>query len=234
MKAESFLLEMRGSTLPDQQISPADGFWSLFQGPDQIRIDGLRLVQLNALVRSFSLAGLEDWFVWYEGAKDWSPLPDLVEFINNAGQLQNLPPIPVKPMTEAYEEDTQPAIPIAKAAPHGEKTQTQTKTITRSLTRDGRILPRFQMRIPATVDFKGKVIRTETIDISLAGMKIKDPVPFPTDAIVIVTLNHNQTELVMRCRVVDSPNGVAKQRLIIETCHRMDLLRKWVLGKNPG
>lgn len=222
--------------MADPHIPPSEGFWSLFQGPDQIRIDGLRLVQLNALVRSFSLAGLEDWFVWYEGAKDWSPLPDLVEFINNAGQLQNLPPIPVKPMKEAYEEDTQPAIPVAPAAAAApaEKTQTASRTITRSLTRDGRVLPRFQMRIPAIVDYKGKIVRTETIDISLAGMKIKDPVPFPTDAIVIVTLSHNQTELVMRCRVVDSPNGVAKQRLIIETCHRMDLLRKWVLGKNPA
>lgn len=193
-------------------------------------------MQLNAIVRSFSLAGLEPWFVWYEGAKDWAPLPELVEFINNAGQLQNLPPIPVKPMVEAFEEDTQPAIPISKAAVEKTVTQTasQTKTITRSLTRDGRILPRFQMRIAATVDYKGKIVQTETIDISLAGMKIKDPVPFPTDAIVIVTLNHHQTELVMRCRVVDSPNGVAKQRLIIETCHRMDLLRKWVLGQKPA
>ncbi len=218
--------------MTEVQLSPAEGFWSLFQGHDQIRIDGLRLIQVNALVRSFSLSGLENWFVWYEGAKDWSPLPELVEFINNAGQLQNLPPIPVKSSAkDIHEEETQPHLKIGSA---NKAEKTQTKTITRSLTRDGRILPRFQMKIAAIVDHKGKIVRTETIDISLAGMKIKDPVPFPTDAIVIVTLNHQNTELAMRCRIVDSPSGVAQQRLIIETCHRMDLLRRWILSQYPG
>lgn len=186
----------------------ADGFWSLFQGTDQIRIDGLRLVQVHALTRAFSATGLEDWFAWHEGAKDWAPLADMVSVINGAGKLFNLPPVPPK---------------IGQPQ----------ETITRSLARDGRLIPRFKMNLEALVDYKGKVIKSQTVDISLGGMKIKDPLPFPANAIVLVTLINGRAELAMRCRLVESANTPARHRLLIETCHRMDLLRRWILKAEP-
>lgn len=202
--------------MPGASAPPLDVFWSLYQSQDQVRIDGLRLVQVHTLLRSFSYEDLDHWFAWFEGSPDWVPLSELTELLNASGHIYQLPPIPPRPPRNPNELDL--------------RTE---KTITRNLMRDGRVIPRFQMSIDATVDYKGKLVRTQTVDISLAGMKIKDPLPFPTDSIVIVTLNHRHLELVMRCRIVDA-EPAPKHRLMIEKCHRMDLLRAWIVAREKS
>lgn len=212
--------------------SAADSFWSLFQATDHVRIDGLRINQVHALLRSFSTTGFEPWFAWYESADDWAPLSQMVELINKSGSEQGLPPIATKPsandktITYILNDQTQTNTPNTVPSPSA--------AITRSVSHDGRVIPRFKLVMSAVVDYRGKLVRSETVDVSLGGMRIKDPLPFPSQAIVIVTLTHQNIELVMRCRLVDSANAGPKHRLLIETCHRMDLLRKWIVGLPPA
>lgn len=240
--------------MSEEKNAPDEIYWSLFQTKEQIRLDGLRLEQVQSVARSLSVSGIKPWFVWYEGISDWQPLELFLPEISRLAVELGFAPIQLpeaevvlvpgpekiveKVITKIVEKVVEKIVEVAPkpvAKPTAKSvlpSDENEKTITRILSEDGRLIPRMQMKLKATVDYRGKLLSTETVDISLGGMKLKETLPFPTAASVIVTLSNGKSELAMKCRVIDPPSTKQKHRLLIETCHRMDLLRQWITPKN--
>ncbi len=87
---------------------------------------------------------------------------------------------------------------------------------------------RFQVPIKVFLHIEGGVIKNETADVSLGGMRLKNPVLKEAKGSFDVTMLHQGTELALRCRLVASEGEVPKCRLFIEKCNRIEILRSWI------
>jgi hypothetical protein len=220
-----------------------DCFWSLYNTADEVRVDGLRTVQMKALLRGLSPLALSEWLVWQEGTQEWRKATDLNEIIekSSADGKISAPIAPVSienattfattvdlsdPKTKGsalknagVEISAAPA-PTALGPKPGDENPAPSRN---------RLHRRFLLNVKAFVTFQGRVFPNETLDVSVAGMKLKTALPAEITGSFSVSLVKDTQELTLRCCVVKSETGPKKSRLLIESCNRMDVLRTWIL-----
>ncbi len=247
-----------------------DCFWSLYYTTDQIRIDGLRTIQMQGLLSCLNKNGLDEYMIWQEGTDDWVSASSLYEQILEASKLYLMPPMPPEfaadesaslsqapidhdrqilhktgeaaridaeevanlagvqqrqPIESAPVED--PAQPSTEGAP-AQETPTNINPRT-----DIRMSPRFMISFKVFITYNGRVMKNETVNVSVGGMKLKTPLDIDAKGSVEVMLMHDGKELNMRCKILkDEGAASGASRLFIEKCNRMDILRTWILSGN--
>ncbi|MES2856629.1 MAG: PilZ domain-containing protein, partial [Bdellovibrionota bacterium] len=98
---------------------------------------------------------------------------------------------------------------------------------------DVRMSPRFLIAFKAFITYEGRVMKNETLNVSVGGMKLKNPLDRDAEGTVEVLLMHNNQELNMTCKILkDEGSAVGASRLLIEKCNRLDILRNWILSGN--
>ncbi len=88
---------------------------------------------------------------------------------------------------------------------------------------------RFQVPIKVFLHIDGSVIKNETADVSLGGMKLKNAISKEPKGSFDVTMLHQGTELALRCRLLANEGELPKSRLFIEKCNRIEILRSWIV-----
>jgi PilZ domain len=88
---------------------------------------------------------------------------------------------------------------------------------------------RIQLPIKVFLHIDGSVIKNETVDVSLGGMKLKNPIGKEPKSSFDVTMLHQGVELALRCRLLTNEEEPLKSRLFIEKCNRIEILRSWII-----
>jgi hypothetical protein len=235
-----------------------DCFWSLYNTTEQVRIDGLRTIQLQGILVCLNRKNLDEYMVWQEGTDDWVPAGSIYDRVLEASQLFNMPPNPPEIQAEqAAGFSSEPSDPdrqilhkltgtATSVTPETEEPQVapppvpespdEKHTVEKKKT-DVRMSPRFMIAFKVFLTYNGRVMKNETLNISVGGMKLKKPLDVDATGSVEVMLMHNGNELNMQCKILkdEGPNvdpTIGATRLFIEKCNRMDILRAWILGGN--
>lgn len=88
---------------------------------------------------------------------------------------------------------------------------------------------RVHVPIKLFLHIEGSVVKNETSDVSMGGMKLKVPLTKEPKTSFDVTMLHQGTELALRCRLVANEGELPKSRLLIEKCNRIEILRSWIV-----
>ena len=201
------------------------------------------------MLKSFSSASFSNWLIWQEGWVDWQELESVVDSLfpgvrektderpqfssvpttqPNSGVIaeqspltyanyRKNPEVPQPPPDEIIEQS--PAL-VEAPMPNSSSPLKQ---------QERRANSRIQLPIKVFLHIDGSVIKNETIDISLGGMKLKTPIAKAPKTSFDVTMLHQGTELALRCRLLTNDGEPTKSRLFIEKCNRIEILRSWIV-----
>lgn len=209
-----------------------DCFWSLYNSAEEVRIDGLRTIQIQALLRCLTRTSLDEWMLWQEGTDYWRPASEVHAELQKTSGLFNVPPRP-PPVGQskaekvehirkiAYEEDPESQSQISLISPANPREQNAM---------DKRINPRFILRLGVQITIGGKLHTNETINISMGGIKLKQPLPEGTKGVLDVKIVNGPHEMVLRCRTLQAKNEEQVTRLLIEGIPKPDVFRAWILA----
>jgi hypothetical protein len=199
-----------------------DCFWSVYNADDEVRIDGLRTVQVQSLLKTLSgpSGGIDAWLVWQEGTEEWKPAKVVHSTLVKETTLKKMPPIPpaVKGPNKLTEETA-----IFKSNSIDELTAGDSDL-------DSRMSPRFLRKLGVTVLLNGQTLANETVNVSVTGLKLKHPLPKDAPSIVNLKLHRDGHTLELICRRLRQGNERSLDRLMIESCTKADVLRSWILG----
>ena len=236
----------------------SDSLWSIYNRAEEVRVDGLHAFQLKWLLKSFSADAFSNWLIWQEGWVDWQDLEAVVEslFPGVREQVQERPrqnSLPKmqpnsgviaeqSPLTyaqydlKATTEHTSPH-PEVPQNPEASVVETSLKLVDAPMPvasaplkkEERRTNSRFQVPIKLFLNIDGSVIKNETTDISMGGMRLKTPLAKEPKGSFDVTMLHQGTELALRCRLLCNEGELPKSRLMIEKCNRIEILRTWIV-----
>jgi hypothetical protein len=264
-----------------------DCYWSLYHTTEQLRIDGLRTIQLQGLLYLFAKKSLQEYMVWQEGTDEWVSAESIQQRLQEASRLISIAPAPpefeaefsqsfstaeidlnrnILTKTSGAREITKPAVPVeavlkpTESSPeaavakelgaHAEAFQAVADAAATSPTSanpqaatsdangkpaEARTSPRFLIAFQIFLTYNGRVLKNETINISVGGMRLKKPLDVDAEGSVEVTMLNQGKELNMQCKILKDEGApgsapVGASRLFIEKCNRMDILRAWILA----
>lgn len=209
-----------------------DCFWSLYNSAEEVRIDGLRTIQIQALLKCLTRTSLDEWMLWQEGTDYWRPAAEVHNELQKTANLFTAPPRPPplggKPQKAeqqkklSYEEDPDAESQISLVT--GESPREQSNAM------DKRLNPRFILRLKIQIMIGGRVHSNETINISLGGIKLKSPLPEGTKGQLDVKVINGMHEMVLRCRTLQGKGEEQVTRLLIEAVPKPDVFRSWILA----
>lgn len=238
-----------------RSLSVSESLWSIHNRAEEVRIDGLHAFQLKSMLKSFSSASFSNWLIWQEGWVDWQELELVVDSLfpgvreklsavpsmqPNSGVIaeqspltyasyefhsfettltpvQKNPEVPIAPSTEMIEESlalVEAPMPVISAPVKQEERRANN---------------RFAVPIKVFLHIDGSVLKNETVDVSLGGMRLKNAVGKVPKGSFDVTMLHQGTELALRCRLLATEGELPKFRLFIEKCNRIEILRSWIV-----
>jgi hypothetical protein len=195
----------------------ADGnyYWSLFNQRTGHRIDGLRTVQAKSVICSFEQPQRQDWLAWREGLSDWQHISEFPELLGEqSGSQYLMPPVP-PPIPEKFRANTGP----------GRADGQEFKV-------DRRMSARFKKRFLVFIEMGERSFQTFTEDVSMDGMRLRDPLPPGITGQFKVLIRRKQQGLDLLCRAIIEDDGGPIRRLRILTRANDDILRTWLLA--PG
>lgn len=211
-----------------------DCFWSLYNTTDEIRVDGLRTLQIQALLRCLARSSIQEWLVWQEGTSNWTHASEILERIDGYKASHRLPPTPppVNSKTQGPFIDLRDATNVfpPSGKTDGSEEDDAPSGAASNLPSDQRTTPRFELQLKAFINFNGRMIPNETANISVGGLKFRDPLPNEIENVFDVTLMNQGIELVLRCHGIQAKDEPTLTRAMIQSCNRMDILRMWIVS----
>ena len=210
-----------------------DCFWSLYNSVEEVRVDGLRTVQVQALLKCLSRLSMDEWMLWQEGTDYWRPAAEVyAELQKTAGSRAPPQPPPVgakaKPRNETvirkiqYDEDPDAESQISLVNAESPREQ--------NAGADKRISPRFTLRLRIQIMIGGKLHTNESLNISMGGIKLKHPLPEGTKGQLDVKIFNGEHEMVLRCRTLQAKGEETVTRLLIDAVPKPDVFRSWILA----
>lgn len=226
----------------------SDSLWSIYNRAEEVRIDGLHAFQISALLESFSPDSFSSWLIWQDGWVDWQDLGKVVDSLfpgvrDRNTQVSSVPEMQPNsgviaeqsPFSYGQSDTRKIETLSAKANPNVPEIplslvdslpQTSAAEIKKEERRSNL---RFSVPIKLFLHIDGSVLKNETSDISLSGMRLKNAITKEPKGSFDVTLVHQGTELAARCRLLVSEGEVTRTRLHIEKCNRIEILRTWIV-----
>lgn len=196
-------------------MSYKDVYWSFYHEEDGLSEDGLTFGQAQFVYKLIPARDRLGWLVWCEEWTDWLPL-DECGMLGLREQKMRLPPSPpvVKSKTKLSSESAGELLSNA-----------ETQQMNRRLTR------RFVKYYRAEISGDGKVFQTTTINLSMGGLLLQDPVPPDLGVKVKVRLTRkNGDEVEMFCAVIKTAKGPSlATRLRIVNIEKEGVLRSWLI-----
>ena len=137
--------------------NPTDAYWSLVNEVTHLQADGLNYQQAEFVVAIIPNDQKENWLVWHEGLANWIPLLESKELTGQKPTGRRAPPLP--PQRESQE---------LSASDAGGRAQMKI---------DNRLNRRFVKKFSVEIFGMSGSFKTTTINVSLGGMRLQDPIP---------------------------------------------------------
>lgn len=194
-----------------------DVYWSLYNEIKGRQIDGLSFIQVKGISETMDPASVNQWLAWHEGLTDWALLETFVELWGGNGPQRREVPIP-------------PVSPTAGRPGQQGSGEEDTGELELGVTRvvDQRFNKRFVKNYNVMVNAGSTVYKTRTVNISLGGMRVHDPIPESLGSKFTITLSRKGGFFIqLKCVRILGPSG-PQTRLRFLDAEDTDL-RAWLL-----
>jgi hypothetical protein len=184
--------------------------WSLFNELADRQIDGLKIEDAEFVVALIPTSERYSWLVWNDGLGDWI----------NLIECQELSKIPTM----------QSQIESKEIAAIKESISTKIEPLIERI--DQRLSRRFAKVLPVEVIGQSGSFFTQTEDISVGGIKVRDPIPdYIGKNFVIILSNRSGEQIKLFCVAIRTPNAKpdGAHRMRILGGEKVGLLRSWLL-----
>lgn len=211
--------------------------WSLYNKVEKLRVDDLKSDQVRTILLAIPASQLANWYACQEGDLHWVPLRQVSEFYIDLPTLQHEDiAVFVEPrMPQAAGHDIRSD--AARAVTHS-KTKSRrplfedppedlisnpSLEIVKAETNERRSARRYSLQLLFRVSLEGQVFETNTVDISLGGLSVKDNIPTWIPRTFRAELSSQRGSINIVCKKVSS-----NQIRLMES-DSWDLLRQWLV-----
>ena len=203
-------------------------YWSLYNLSTQRQIDGLTFTQARGFLDSLEPGQNDEWQAWHEGLSEWKPITHFTELDSKTQhQARQAPPHPPKVAHKITgHENFSPVLEYREDAD-----DTPISLEDKGYT-DNRLNRRFLQTYKVQVPYLGSVLSTETLDISLGGMSLKQDLPPQMTATFTATLIHTNGAVVkIPCTLILERDGNHRNRVKFHlTADNESIIRTWLLS----
>ncbi len=206
--------------------------WSLFHEGTKVQVDGLTFTQIKGVLKTVDVSQLNQWYAWHEGLSEWKLVQSFPELVGNATPPRHLPPFPPKnPGAAALDETDKPLVQVFEMREDGTRVNVQLdKQGFVDLRWNRRFLKSYRVQMAA----RGLAVDTQTVDISMGGMLLKDSLPLEFPEAFEANLTHpSGQKLRITCVKIPPHSGAAWNRVKFSLTAETELiLRTWLLGSD--
>ncbi len=223
--------------------------WSLYNREEKLRIDDLSLEQVKIILLSISTRRMHEWYACLAGDLSWRPLAEVPEYFNEVRSIQQdtaslqkvagqdfssgrQTRVAGRTKTQTKTKKTKPrlkAVPSPKPDASGEIDGGMIQTVhdlvvDKSQTKERRSARRYARKISFQVTKEQNSFNSETLDISMNGLSLREPLPAWVPRAFSATLKLNQYSINIQCE------KVSDRKLKITAAESWDLIRQWIVN----
>lgn len=210
-------------------------FWCLYHSPEKNQLDDLRTDQIEAIFAALPKAQHGEWLIWKEGFTEWKPFsdfPQLLMSLRRAPEKKSAPP-PL-PKSGQSSEDSDDGVDFSKVGkniavvdePIPENVQLAIESKGAS---DDRGRARYPKKFEVHIDVGDKVFKTSTVNISINGMRVRDPLPPRLPMYFNVEIRTKDHVIPLICSEVKGTSGSPSTILKIEANDHPEMLQTLLL-----
>lgn len=203
--------------------------WSLFNKEDKLRIDDLSVEQVRTILLAIPTSRMRDWFACREGEVHWQALVDISDFYEDvraakgnsylAEEKEEAPPL-AKAVGAPAAKAPSARRPLFEDAPDAQTEATlQMESVN---TKERRSARRYARRLVFRVFLGSKKFEAQTVDISMGGLSLADPLPQGLGKNFRAELSFNGVDMQIVC------SRVTETQLKLLEAEAWDVLRQWI------
>lgn len=200
-----------------------DTYWSLFHTPEKRQINDLRTDHVEAIFEALPVNDHKDWAIWREGFRTWKPFADFPQLLLS---LRNLSPSPSE--NPAPPKQQAPETRVRKINDPIETIALEIADETDMGERDRRYPKKWDLAICVPGQ---PVIHAKTLDVSLHGMQLTEPVTASLPRYFTVEINGAGRTFSVVCSAVRAFDMQPTSRLKIEVNDQMPAYTAAVLSE---
>jgi hypothetical protein len=210
--------------------------WSLYNKEDKLRIDDLTPEQVKTILLAIPTSRMKDWFACRGGEVHWHAISEIPEFYEDVRALRGVTQAGLKEAASPSSDSTVPTAPPAPAKPatphrplfeeHANATM-PTLAVDNVQSKERRSARRYQCRLDFKVIQGGKAFNSETADVSMTGMALKESLPTWIPKTFRAQVSHNGQVLSIVAARVEKAGA---NRLRILEAENWEILRRWIVN----
>lgn len=205
-----------------------DQRWSMYNKVEKLRIDGLGTEQVRTILLAIPTRRMVQWYACREGDMQWRPLHEITEFYEDVRVLkgsneettrehkvekpQSPPLVHVEPQRR----------PLFEEAPEDLEEDDDLVVMTSNV-KERRNTRRFFRQLEFEVKSGDQVFSSETYDISVNGLSIKEPLPKWVSKTFRAELKHSGSSVQILC------TRVSDNKLQLVDADSWDKIRQWIV-----
>lgn len=212
--------------------------WNLYNKEDKLRVDDLTQEQVKTILLAIPSSRMAHWYACRGGDVHWHCLTEIPEFYEDVRAFRGVQDDAPTAPPQVAASPTQPKQSSPPPVPGNEQKETNqralfeagdltspTLAVELANTRERRSARRYKCRLEFKVIQGGKSFLSETQDVSMTGMALKDGLPtwLPKTFRAQVSLNGQALSIV--AARIDKADST---RLKIIESESWDVLRRWI------
>lgn len=184
-------------------------YWSLFHKPEKRQLNDLRTDQVEAVFAALPHKQHSEWVIWKEGFSSWKSFTEFPQLLIGLRDIKESVAVPAPP---SFEQE--------KSVVFGESTIRKEGVGHLALDDDydneGRHVSRYQKKLTVQILGQGQSFKTHTVNISMTGLQVVDPLPNGLPGYFTVEIRHESFVVGLVCSEIKSKDGSPSRRLRIE------------------
>jgi hypothetical protein len=203
-----------------------DTYWSLFHAKEKRQIDDLKTENVEAIFEILPVKDQRDWLIWKEGFRTWKPLSEFPQLLiglrssTQVAQPAQVMPIPPKITVTTGKNLATPLSDQDDSTVHFALSED-----TGLGDRDTRFPKRWDVRLVG----EKKITTNQTIDVSMHGMQLRDPLPDDLANYFNVEVRAGSQKIPLLCSKIETKDGAPSRRIKIESCEYPNALQTALL-----
>lgn len=219
--------------------------WSLYNREEKLRIDDLTLEQVKIILLAISTRRMPEWYACQPGDLSWKPLSEIPEYLNEVRAIQDETVSMKKAIGGDVVTRTKSKVKAAKSPSAQPKAKTKVKSqpkidlnaidganiltihdliVDKSQTQERRSARRYSRKISFQVTRNENSFVSQTVDISMNGLSIREALPSWIPRSFSAHLQLNQYKISIQCE------RVSDHQLKIIAAESWDLIRQWIVN----
>lgn len=210
--------------------------WSLYNKVERLRVDDLRPEQVRTIMLGIPSSQVHNWYACQEGDLHWVALQSLPEFHVDYMGAAAIPEMDEPPLAKASGDNfseplltpsvpkTKPRRPLFEDSPEPLLTNPALEVVKTEIN-ERRSARRYHKKLAFSVLIEGQSFASQTVDVSMGGMSIRDPLPAWVTKHFRAQLMLNQQTVIVFCK------RVSASQIRIMDCDSWEVLRHWIVQR---